>query len=110
MTDTDYPRIYANTSGAYAEVSVPPKTSLVEVMGSVDIDHGKYKVEVHPAPPNGNETFLGNSFNPWTTRDQILFFTNLDPNKQYTVRFTHLESDGGMFSDVSAFKFIKVPK
>jgi len=83
---------------------------MVQIIGLVDVDHRNFSVEVTPAPPGGDSKFFGSAYNPWTTIEQTLFATSLDPNTQYTVKFTHLEENpfpASIYSDLASFKFIK---
>jgi hypothetical protein len=87
-------------------VKTPKLASIVQIIGSVDVDHSNYQVEVTPTPPSGQGKYEFSAFNPWTTPNQVLFSTQLDPSVEYTIRYTHLNESAQIYSDLSSFHFV----
>lgn len=74
---------------------VPPRTSFIELWGSVGWGYANYTVTFTPAPPfnppNGPYAPFSPYYSPW----QVLSFTVLDPTVTYTLTVDTV-SDGTM--------------
>jgi hypothetical protein len=86
---------------------VPERTTLLELWGAVDYDHRNFTISIFPNPPVGKNNYVLSAFNPWTTRDQILFVLGLDPNIAYDIQFIHYGTQASIYTDISMVRFIK---
>ncbi|KLT46393.1 hypothetical protein CC85DRAFT_281487 [Cutaneotrichosporon oleaginosum] len=83
--------ICSGSADQAAELTVPSSSAFLELWGPVGHQHGRFKVEVDPEPPNAVQTYERTAFNTWeSSAPEILYFTPLDPGQQYTVRLRSL--------------------
>ncbi len=96
------------------EISLGVGNNFVAVNGTLNRNHGTFRVTLDPAPPGHANTFDIWGYCPWQVFQSQLFTVGLDYDTEYNMTLTNLHDDGGpnetvAWFDVTALTLWKVP-
>ncbi|KAL1723457.1 hypothetical protein EV715DRAFT_191204 [Schizophyllum commune] len=94
-TDHDaagYPRL--DTSGLGTISFTFTSATIIQLLGTMNYDHGQYSVSISPSVGASDETRTFNASSLWFAYDSILFFeSGLDRDQTYQITMKNLDQD-----------------
>ncbi|KAL1739963.1 hypothetical protein HDZ31DRAFT_48448 [Schizophyllum fasciatum] len=94
-TDHDaagYPRLDTNGLGTISFTFT--KASIIQILGTMNYDHGRYSVSISPSVGVTDETRTFNATSLWFAYDTILFYeSGLDRSETYQINMKNLDQD-----------------
>ncbi|BEJ15702.1 hypothetical protein CspHIS471_0503070 [Cutaneotrichosporon sp. HIS471] len=83
----DYTSIVANNTPS-VQLFPPKGSNYFYLNGTVGNVYGQYTVDIQPSPPYPRQVNTFNASNSWDVPGELLYYTPLDPNVEYTVTVT----------------------
>ncbi|CAK9782566.1 hypothetical protein CC85DRAFT_291222 [Cutaneotrichosporon oleaginosum] len=115
QSSDDNKRVGSRVAQESVKINLGVGNSFLGVNGTVNTNHGMFRVDIEPAPTGrqGTQDFWAST--SWQVLDTILFATGLDPDTEYSLTLTNIQGQNGqpddynVWFDITSLTLWKVP-